>query len=534
MDGVSGSGGPLGGPQQPTVYDWQQRGIEDTQKAQLALVKDTVEIPLTQLGGGAEEVYEQYKASASRPVLAPLAQLRMGSAEDAPETQDTTGIYQNLLSRLPTALANGLEENQALPAQEQNLSFVALDNLLSSTAQVLTSLESAALPPAAGTLASDRLENAQTAPYQAVLSALNLNQELSSSLQSMLSEAGPNDPNYDTLQNALSEMETFSSALTALSQQQTVYSGDLVQISTGLQNIQETLQRDLRENSYQILGNSMEALSTITSAYSLGSVAPSNLLSLLIVDKGLSGENGVYSDNFASLIDTTASGLQNVLNLDNQTQIQSLNLMLSTLALASVSAGSTLGNGVGQFPDRSEGDMNAATRFSTDLAVSFLVSSGAIETVIGELVSTTGVEQNAAEPLTSALTLWSLTLGIQAAGTLGKSQANDLIESLQPQLLNHLNTLDQYITNQQESGELSKEVGQGALVYLSQASIALQNQDYEAFSSSLESLLQLTGQSGDSLKKEIVSITEFSSLAGAALAGKLDDQLTNLTGISQV
>ncbi|KIA76086.1 hypothetical protein DB43_AX00080, partial [Parachlamydia acanthamoebae] len=109
----SGVGGTPGGPQQPTIFELQQRGIEDTQKAQLAIVKDTVEVPLTQLGGGSDEVYERYKSSSSQPVLAPLVQFRMASSSDKSESLDTTEILQNLISRLPEAIISGLAINQA-------------------------------------------------------------------------------------------------------------------------------------------------------------------------------------------------------------------------------------------------------------------------------------------------------------------------------------------------------------------------------------------------------------------------------------
>lgn len=529
----SGVGGTPGGPQQPTIFELQQRGIEDTQKAQLAIVKDTVEVPLTQLGGGSDEVYERYKSSSSQPVLAPLVQFRMASSSDKSESLDTTEILQNLISRLPEAIISGLAINQARLPLEQNLSLVALDNVLTSVALTLAFIESAAQLPATGSLEADRLEIAQTAPYQAVLAALALNDNLSSSLNNVLSAVGPNDPNFDTVQNALAEIKTFSSALTILSQQQTVYAGDLVQISAGLQDIKDSLQRDLRDNSYQILGDSINALSTVVMAYSLGEVSPSNLLSLAILQNGISGDNGVYSNNFASLIDNTASGLQTILNLDNTSQINSLELLLSTVALASILGGTALGNGIGQFPDQAVGDVNEASRFSTDLAVGLIAGSGVIETVVGDLISATGINQNAVTPLTSAFTLWSLILGTQAAATMGQSRASELLETLQPQLLTHLNTLDQYITSQQENGALPRGVGQGALVYLSQANIALQNQDYDEFLRSLGSLMQLAGQTEDNVKKDMSSITEFGSLAGSALAGELDDQLANFTGFSQ-
>lgn len=116
---------------------------------------------------------------------------------------------------------------------------------------------------------------------------------------------------------------------------------------------------------------------------------------------------------------------------------------------------------------------------------------------------------------------------------MGQSRASELLETLQPQLLTHLNTLDQYITSQQENGALPRGVGQGALVYLSQANIALQNQDYDEFLRSLGSLMQLAGQTEDNVKKDMSSITEFGSLAGSALAGELDDQLANFIGFSQ-
>lgn len=295
--------------------------------------------------------------------------------------------------------------------------------MLTSVALTLAFIESAAQLPATGSLEADRLEIAQTAPYQAVLAALALNDNLSSSLNNVLSAVGPNDPNFDTVQNALAEIKTFSSALTILSQQQTVYAGDLVQISAGLQDIKDSLQRDLRDNSYQILGDSINALSTVVMAYSLGEVSPSNLLSLAILQNGISGDNGVYSNNFASLIDNTASGLQTILNLDNTSQINSLELLLSTVALASILGGTALGNGIGQFPDQAVGDVNEASRFSTDLAVGLIAGSGVIETVVGDLISATGINQNAVTPLTSAFTLWSLITGDTSSSNNGSIES---------------------------------------------------------------------------------------------------------------
>lgn len=516
----SGVGGTFGGPPEPTIFDLEQRGIQDTQRQRMAMAKemDTMDFPLTQLGGNVWK----YQSSANRPVLAPLIQLRTSTAYDPTIDDSFKSIYEDLLNRLPSELQDALKRDQQRPFEDRSLNFIVMDNILNALAKTTAWVDKAAELPAPETVAGERMQMSQAIPQLAFQAALSFNKDLITSLNTLLGQIGPNDPDYDTVKNALTNAQTFLSELTSPS--------DLASTSAKIDQANKNFKRDLREDSYQILGNSMDALSAISSALSQSTLAPSLFLAFTAANKGNADpELGIYTPSFNALIQNLAGGLSNALGWNETTdsaKSKSLEFILGAFGAFAIAGGAYLGKeGIGPFPNGVEADVTEAKQFSTDIGLNLLLSSGVIESVATDFVKAAGVQGKAIAPVASALTLWTLMLGIQSTG---KSQSGPLIESIQPQLLSHLNAVEEFVSNQQNPGAL----GQGTSVYLSQAAIALQSHDYEGFNESIKGFLGLIDHTEEKTQGDIQSVASFGTLVQSAFSDEAELG-SSITGISQ-
>jgi len=525
----SGVGGNFGGPQQPSIFDLEQRGIQDTQRQRMAMSKemDTLDIPLILVAGG--NIWK-YQSPPNRPVLAPLIQLRTNTAYDPVIDETLKPIYENLLNRLPSELQDALKRDQQRPFEDRNLDFIVLDNALNSLTKATALIDRAAVLPPPESIAGERMHVAQVFPQVAFNSAVSYNQDLTASLQTLLSQIGPNDPNYDTVQNALTNAQTF---LTQLS-----LPNNLADVSSKIDQANKNFRRDLHDDSYQILDNSMDALSAISAALSQSTLAPSLFLAFTAANKGNADtELGIYTPSFNALIQNMSEGLSNALGWNGTTdsaKAKTLEFIIGSFGVFAIAGGAYLGKeGIGPFPNRSEADINEAKQFSVDVGLNLLLSSGLLESVAADFVKAAGVQGKDVTPVTSALTLWTLMLGIQSTEGKGKSQSDQLIESIQPQLLAHLNTVEEFLSNSQQVGNLNSQLSQGVSVYLSQAAITLQNHDYDGFKESVKEFLGLVEHTEEKTKEDISSIASFGTLVQSAFSDEATELGSSITGISQ-
>lgn len=540
----SGVGGSIGGPQQPSIFELEQRGIQDAIKQRYAIAKelDTMEFPMLLLS---EDLLHRYRASPDRPVLAPLAQMRIKTAFEPAPDESSKIFYDDLVGRLPPELQAALSKDQSRPFEERNLNFTALNNLLQGLARTLVTLEKAAQPLPPESVEEARKIIAQRLPFVGFKSALGFSAELAKYMNGYLEQIGPNDPVFDTVKRALSNAEESATTLTTYYQQfidgklQGFPTADLAEAAAKIGTDNQIFQRDSNGDSFQILRHTMDGAALFAGALSLHEFAPLSFLSLYLGKIGNAddpGQGGIYSPAFDKLINQASTGLQALLNWNATTdsaKAKTLDTVLSTLALFATSGGAYLGKeGIGPFPPASQGDIVEAKRFSADLGLNLLTHSGIIDSVTTDLAKALEVKDKEVAPLASALSLWVLLLGIRGAETCGNCRADQLLESIQPHLLTHLKAFEQFVTQRQQAG-LSDPASQGVGVYLNQAIIALEGHDYNGLADSLKSLSGLTGYPEDKTAGDLKSVASFGSSVQTAFSDKSRENSSSITGISQ-
>lgn len=534
----SGVGGSVGGPQQPTIFELEQRGIQDAIKQRLAIAPELDTIHYTPL---LDDNVRKYRASPERPVLAPIDQMRIKASLDPAHDENIQVVYQELMKQLPPELQTALRKDQERPFEQRNQDFVILNNLLQALAHTLIGIDNAAQPKPAESLENARTTLAQHLPFLGFKSALGFSGELANYMSGILDQIGPNDPIFDTARSALSDAKEITNQLTNFYKKyidgnlQGFPTADLSEAAAKIETANQIFQRDSNGENYQILRHTMAGTALFAAALSLHNLAPLAVISLYLSNIGNADpeQGGTYSAELDNLIHQTSTGLKTLLGWNgpaDTAKVKSLDTILHTLALLAASGGAYLGQeGIGPFPN--QGDIVGAKRFSADLGLTMLTHSGILDSVSTDLASALEVKDKEVAPIASALSLWTLIWGIQGAETSGVSRADQLFESAQPYLLNHLQTLEQYVTQKQQEGQ-TDPLTQGVGVFLNQALIALQEHDYNGLADSLKSLSGLTGYPEEKTITDLKSTASFGTIAHDAFTTQTKDAST-ITGISQ-
>lgn len=133
---VSGAKG-LGRPQTLNFTEQEQSAETINNKLGLAAIKNSIDIPLTQLGGN----IFKYEAHSSKPTLARTLFAQMVRSDKPLENELAKEIFKKLKDKLPLQLQMGLKHYSALPWEERDARFILLELLLKFAARSLAFLQ---------------------------------------------------------------------------------------------------------------------------------------------------------------------------------------------------------------------------------------------------------------------------------------------------------------------------------------------------------------------------------------------------------
>lgn len=140
---VTGSG--LGDEVGNSSIQFSPRELEATaatvlNRAALGIVKDSLEVSFMQLGGN----LWKYNSDASRPTLAPLINVRVTAAQKEIVDRSWDTFFEELKKNLPVDTADRLTREKLKAKEDRNPSYVALEEILVSSARTLAMLHEAA------------------------------------------------------------------------------------------------------------------------------------------------------------------------------------------------------------------------------------------------------------------------------------------------------------------------------------------------------------------------------------------------------
>lgn len=133
---VGGRSG-LGRPQEPMIHEQEATAQVQVVKENLNLTQNTLEVPLSRLGGGHEY---RYNASATKPsVPTDVLVGVLHKDTDAPDPMEEKS-YEELVEELPLSLSLELKEENKKPAYLRDPPFLVLEQILRFCAKALAFL----------------------------------------------------------------------------------------------------------------------------------------------------------------------------------------------------------------------------------------------------------------------------------------------------------------------------------------------------------------------------------------------------------
>jgi len=340
---VGGAPGLGGGPTQPpTAWEAESQAfVEVTKKYVMGMTRDSMAevVPFTQTEY--DEVFK-YKAESGRPTLHPLLFLRAGAAGGYElEEQNWQEHYQELLNELPANVKRLIEQEMNKPFQERDPDFVIVNSILKTTAMAIDWLATVTEPIQPNTRAEQNYFKSVALPFLALNAVSEQSEAVVDSAQAWLNLIGANHPHHDALHGLLADTKT---ALTALKNvRQRILSGDtgpeirqgFLQIAHDFDRLYRGYQTAALGNDLFILGAQIQALATVTAAWSLKDGSQSLLLAHAIAARGLStieSDIGIIGGTYTTAVDSLLEGVLSVFELGPKTEIAELTDVYHSLA----------------------------------------------------------------------------------------------------------------------------------------------------------------------------------------------------------
>jgi hypothetical protein len=200
--GGSGSGGNVGGPQQPSITELEQQAIVQVNRQMLGITPDTLDMTFSQLG---DRTFRNYKSDSGHPSLPQMGTVRSGKEMDHAPDDSWKPFYNALFQSLPEDMQNMLLAQKLLPAAEQDPNCQELEAVLVLGAQAQAFIQGVSQAVDTEGVANQTAINANL-PETAAQGLIVLGNQIVSEGNQLIEQLGPNDPNTDNLTNLVNEI----------------------------------------------------------------------------------------------------------------------------------------------------------------------------------------------------------------------------------------------------------------------------------------------------------------------------------------
>lgn len=560
---VPGSGGrdSIGAPPLPTAAEQEQTAATQALKLGngLAITKDTLLLNFFELGGQ----IGRYPSNPSRPVLAPLIKARESTPSEADSAASWKQAFDLLVSMLPIAVQQEFLIQMRLPIDQRSLDIVALNNVLSSSAGAVSWLSNTSAPSSTAGVTSLDHTLSVLLPFAALEGLIRFSGEIINSSTNFLDLMGANYPQQDALRGLTRQIAKAAEQLGELQndffQTQTVPHDQFVQLAAKLEQLNKQYLAVASGTDLTILGSTLGAMTMLSAALSLSdSCSPILYLALSLSTIGLSSrdsETGFFGNVFTNVNASLSLGLLQILSSDSNPAVQHLLSMgVSALFIGAVTV-ALLTDSIGYIPqteqarieaDRQNEDVidserqeaanvDAARHFSQELSMLLMERSGVVDSTIGALVETFGLNKVQSQQMHASLKLMALTTMILATLPAGNPQnAALLFGNMQSTYTQSLQTVTGWLDESLMDGSINGEAMVSLNASLQEAQSALREGDIENFINSLMAPLGLAGASSDQAMADLGAIRGYVQLMTQSLTTGVNDLTNTQTTINFV
>lgn len=507
----SGIGGDnVGAPIQPSIRQLETTASVEVAKSLMKIAVDTIDIPFFLL----TQDVRKYQASANRPVLAPLMAVRTAAPGGTLPPETWQAQYDELVKLMPQDFQKFFQAMMLLPSAERSPDFNILDGILQQTAKALMFLQQASRPIEPESLAALHANTNIAMPYIAMGSLIPLSMVLLTEGRDFLELVGPEYPNFDLFTSSLSEFNNIAaglqSAITMLENPDTAKEGQEVLAEAGekIQQLSQSLSR-YSGGDFSILINTLRAAQTISESLTLQQPGASSLLiGLSMATTGLGDPNSelaLFGPALSAVNDNLSAALGASLLEGASLGGKALFEQLITVALlTTITFGALAPSAARDKSDEVTPEQRSADNFAYGLVLTLLGHSDTLSAFAATTSSAAEVSADQSTTLAEQLKLAAMLLLI-----LANMHSNDpidttpLLQSQHQELKQGIAAAANFVSQALLSDTLSGDTAENINVYLQQANIALNREDYAGFVAALENCLELAGASSDQFVKDM-------------------------------
>jgi hypothetical protein len=208
---------------------------------------------------------------------------------------------------------------------------------------------------------------------------------------------------------------------------------------------------------------------------------------------------------------------------------------LAQIAFLGISTAATLlvESGLGILPDKDEKAKIQAKEFSFELVLHLINGTGFLNRIFRNIAETMHTSKKDQELIAEVLTLAAIFLAILAASNGNEDRLKSLITSFRHLFSKGLTKVEHFVSDKLANEAIRGEKAQHAAMFLQQARIALEKEDfdgfYEAFTGSIE-ILQIAP---DDFIDDVKEIRVYAKKLHSAIQSSLNDNSNQVTAMSQ-
>ncbi|NGX42769.1 MAG: hypothetical protein K940chlam7_01056 [Chlamydiae bacterium] len=191
-------------------------------------------------------------------------------------------------------------------------------------------------------------------------------------------------------------------------------------------------------------------------------------------------------------------------------------------------------SGLGILPNKDEAEVKLAKKFSFEIVLHLLTKTNVLTNIFRTIAQTTPTTEKNHKLIGDVLKLLAILLAIVTASNGNEDRLHALFTIFTPTIQEEIEKAEQYVSESLVEGTLKGTKGEGIALYLQQARIALELNDFDGFYTAFTGALELVGASPEQLNDNIKKVHELAETLQKAFTKGIDDETNKITVMSRV
>lgn len=208
---------------------------------------------------------------------------------------------------------------------------------------------------------------------------------------------------------------------------------------------------------------------------------------------------------------------------------------LAQIAFLGISTAATLliENGIGILPDKDEKEKKLAKEFSFELVLHLIIGTGFLQRIFRNIAETTNTDRKNQEHIAQVLTMTAIFMAILAASDGNEDRLKRLVISFRKTFDKGIADIETFVSDKLANAGLTGDKAERAALYLQQARMALEKEDFEGFYEAFTGALAIANVAPGHFIDDMKRISVYAKNLQKTIHASLNDASNQVTAMSQ-